>query len=67
MLDICRVKQKRIAKKSRAIPRFDIIGTKIGTRINIRGRGCGTLAADTENIDDNKGRIVWRCLNGEAL
>ena len=29
--------------------------------------GCGTLVADTENIDDNKGRIVWRCLNGEAL
>jgi translation initiation factor IF-1 len=25
------------------------------------------LVADTENIDDNKGRIVWRCLNGEAL
>lgn len=36
MLDICRVKQKRIAKKSGSIPRFDIIGTKIGTRINIR-------------------------------
>jgi hypothetical protein len=29
--------------------------------------GCGTLVADTEKIDDNKGRIVWRCLNGEAL
>jgi len=44
-LDICRVKQKRIAKKSGSIPRFDIIGTKIGTRINIRGRGCGTASS----------------------